>query len=440
MQRSSSLTQNILRHPLVWGGLASLAFYAIIRRGFVTSEFVHRYFASHPVEYVITILFFVGVAALVIKGFGLMLQWSALKQRTIIPASLRNPVRNQEADDVTAMLGEISATPGWFQNTYLGQRLYNALDYVHRKKSAHELDEQLRHLADVDFGHMHSSYALSRIVIWAIPILGFLGTVIGITLAIAELSPEALETSLPEVTSGLGIAFDTTALALSLSIVLMFLKYFLERQETHLLTAVDESVANLLVGRFPEQGTSSDPNVATVRRMAETVLQATESLVQRQAELWQASMGEAHNRWTQLTDSAGHQLASALSEALGQSLTQHAQALATTEEHLAAENHRHWDTVQQALVQSAQAVADQQSELVHQGEVLRQVVEATGQIKRLEIALNDNLHSLAGSHNFEETVMSLSAAIQLLTTRLEPEVPGRSRVDLQHDNPIGHAA
>jgi len=85
-------------------------------------------------------------------------------------------------------------------------------------------------------------------------------------------------------------------------------------------------------------------------------------------------------------------------------------------------------------------VADQQSELVHQGEVLRQVVEATGQIKRLEIALNDNLHSLAGSHNFEETVMSLSAAIQLLTTRLEPEVPGRSRVDLQHDNPIGHAA
>lgn len=441
MQRSSSLTQSVLRHPLLWGGLASLAFYAPIRRGLVTSEFVHRYFASHPVEYVITVLFFVGVAALTLKALELVLQRLALARKAMIPASLHHQAPfPHESADVGVMLSELSAASQWFQNSYLGQRLHNAVDYVRRKKSAHELDEHLRYLADADFAHMHNSFALTRIVIWAIPILGFLGTVIGITLAIAELSPEALETSLPEVTSGLGIAFDTTALALSLSIVLMFFKYFLERQETHLLTVVDDRVANLLVGRFSEQGTSSDPNVATIRRMAETVLQATEGLVQRQAELWQASISEAHNRWTQLTESAGHQLASALSEALDESLARHARTLSTTEEHLAAENHRHWDRVQQALVQSAQAVADQQSELVHQGEVLCQVVEATGQIKRLEITLNENLRSLAGTRNFEETVLSLSAAIQLLTTRLEPDGSDRSQVHLPQGKPIGNAA
>ncbi len=446
MQRSSSLTQSVLRHPLLWGGLASLAFYAPIRRGLVTSEFVHRYFASHPVEYVITVLFFVGVAALTLKALELVLQRMALKQQKMVPQSLHRQAPHpqapcsQEGADVGVALSELSAASQWFQNSYLGQRLHNALDYIHRKKSAHELDEHLHYLADADFAHMHNSFALTRIIIWAIPILGFLGTVIGITLAIAELSPEALETSLPEVTSGLGIAFDTTALALSLSIVLMFFKYFLERQETYLLTVVDDRVANLLVGRFSEQGTSSDPNVATIRRMAETVLQATEGLVQRQAELWQASISEAHNRWTQLTESAEHQLASALSEALDESLARHARTLATTEEHLAAENHRHWDRVQQALVQSAQAVADQQSELVHQGEVLCQVVEATGQIKRLEITLNENLRSLAGARNFEETVMSLSAAIQLLTTRLEPDSSDRSQVHLPQGKPIGNAA
>ena len=71
--------------------------------------------------------------------------------------------------------------------------------------------------------------------------------------------------------------------------------------------------------------------------------------------------------------------------------------------------------------------------------MLRQVVEATGQIKRLEMALNDNLRSLSGSQNFEETVISLSAAIHLLTTRLESS-GDRQRVDLDPDKVIGNAA
>ena len=125
MQRSSSLTHSVLRHPLLWGGLASLAFYAPIRRGLVTSEFVHRYFASHPVEYVITVLFFVGVAALTLKAFELVLQRLALSRQRLVPAILRQ----REGSDVGTMLSELSAAPGWFHKTYLGQRLHNALDY-----------------------------------------------------------------------------------------------------------------------------------------------------------------------------------------------------------------------------------------------------------------------------------------------------------------------
>ena len=53
-----------------------------------------------------------------------------------------------------------------------------------------------------------------------------------------------------------------------------------------------------------------------------------------------------------------------------------------------------------------------------QGEVLLKVVEATDQVARLEETLNRNLHSLAGAKNFEETVVSLAAAIQLLSSRV----------------------
>ena len=46
------------------------------------------------------------------------------------------------------------------------------------------------------------------------------------------------------------------------------------------------------------------------------------------------------------------------------------------------------------------------------------MLEATGDVRNLESALNQNLTALAGAKNFQDTVVSLSAAIQLLTSRL----------------------
>ena len=54
-----------------------------------------------------------------------------------------------------------------------------------------------------------------RLIVWAIPILGFLGTVIGITMALNAIDPKAVEESMMQVTTGLGVKFDTTALALA---------------------------------------------------------------------------------------------------------------------------------------------------------------------------------------------------------------------------------
>ena len=78
-------------------------------------------------------------------------------------------------------------------------------------------------------------------------------------------------------------------------------------------------------------------------------------------------------------------------------------------------------------MQQAQA---QQAELTRHGEILLQVLEATGQIVNLEQALNQNLRALAGAKNFEDTVMSLSAAIHLLNSRLGKPLPRDAQVQL----------
>ncbi len=58
------------------------------------------------------------------------------------------------------------------------------LQHVRRHGSAETLDDELKYLSDIDAGRLHTGYGLFRVIVWAIPILGFLGTVIGITMAL----------------------------------------------------------------------------------------------------------------------------------------------------------------------------------------------------------------------------------------------------------------
>ena len=424
---NSSLAVATLRSPLLWGGLGALGFYALIHRGLLTGDFVQRYFASHPVEYIAVTMFFVGLAALAIKMLEVTGQFAGLDEVTLgtSPDGGHLP---EEAGGLANLLDEAPITQ---QNGYLVSRLRAALEYVRRKNSADELDAQLHHLSEADADRMHSGYALVRIIIWAIPILGFLGTVIGITLAIAKLGPQDLENSLPAVIDGLRVAFDTTALALALSMILMFAQFMVDRLEGRLLASVDDRVEAEMVGRFRQYGSATDPQVAAVRRMAESVVQATERLVGRQADIWQASMEEAQRHWIQTTASAGKQLEESFRYALASGMKEHAEMLSAIEREAAEANRQHWSRVQAALVDASAAAANQQAELAKQSDILLKVVDATGQVRALEQALNDNLATLAGARNFDETVTSLSAAIQLLSSRLGETTSGRKKIELQ---------
>ncbi len=96
-------------------------------------------------------------------------------------------------------------------------------------------------------------YVIPRYLNWAIPILGFIGTVLGISLAAdgiqrifnsgQGLAP--LSSQLGNAISPLGIAFDTTLIALSLSVVLMLFQTVLQRQEDNLIMHFENRIRNL---------------------------------------------------------------------------------------------------------------------------------------------------------------------------------------------------
>jgi len=97
------------------------------------------------------------------------------------------------------------------------------------------------------------------VLMWAIPILGFIGTVIGMSQAVGSFDAvlgnsdnvDGLKAGLTKVTSGLGTAFDTTYLALVISVLLSFPMIYLERQEEQLLNGVDGEVRGLVMALSP---------------------------------------------------------------------------------------------------------------------------------------------------------------------------------------------
>src|SRR5262249_53284463 len=142
-------------------------------------------------------------------------------------------------EEANRLLTALEALPRRLHGTYLVRRVAAVLAFLSSRGSANELDDHLRTLTDNDAIALEGTYSLTRFITWAIPILGFLGTVLGITQAISGVTPEVLEHSLSTVTDGLALAFDATALGLGLTMVTMFLSYVVERAELGILEAVD---------------------------------------------------------------------------------------------------------------------------------------------------------------------------------------------------------
>ncbi len=432
----------ILAHlgwPLLLGAASCSVFYVLVHRGPLNLPTVHRYFAAHPVLIIETGLFFVGLAALGLKAWEVVLQYWALNVVQITPA----PAAGHKIEDAGSLIQQLDQQSSPARQSYLGRRVREALQAVQRKGSADGLDEDLKYLADLDAARQQDSYGLVRIVIWATPMLGFLGTVVGITRALGDLDPQQLATNIQQamegLLAGLYVAFDTTALALSLSMVLMFLQFLLDRVETQALSLVDTQANAMLVGCFQQVGSGRDPYLTTVERMSGRVLQASQDLVRRQAELWERTIQAADERWGQLVVSSGSQVQAALQGALEHSLQHHADELAKVEREAGERAARRWEQLQIALSENARVMRGQQEEMVRQGEMMAQVVKATGEVMGLEKALNENLRALSGAKNFEDTVMSLSAAIHLLNARLGKPDDG-PHIELKKTASKGRAA
>ena len=158
MQQGNRLFQAVLRSSLLWGALVSVGFFALVQGGAFSAlgpganEFVYRYCASHPVQYVEVIMFFVGMATLVLKLGDVSDQLRTVKRNLLSAA----PPAGQTAEDCPRLIEELDEVPASQQQSYLVRRLREGLNFVLHKNSADGLDEELKYLADADANQAYS--------------------------------------------------------------------------------------------------------------------------------------------------------------------------------------------------------------------------------------------------------------------------------------------
>jgi biopolymer transport protein ExbB/TolQ len=233
------------------------------------------------VPYVISYLSIWSLALLAGKYRRLSRQTRVL-QLDLLPRSIGAKITPENAP---AFLSYLRSLPAEFSDNFLVERVSRALEHFCARSRVSETVDQLHGQSESDEAQVESSYLMVRVFIWAIPILGFIGTVMGIGASVGGFSAtvsdaadlEVMKDSIGAVTQGLGVAFDTTLLALVMSIFIMFPTSSLQKAEEEFLAQIEDYCRKHLIGRLddPELDAAGEGNEAMQRavdRLADALI------------------------------------------------------------------------------------------------------------------------------------------------------------------------
>jgi len=221
-------------------GVAATALFLIALLPFRAKPFAAIFLDRGWVNYAEVFLFVWGSVILLMK-------WKKAKRQRqamlldVVPASLGGEIN---AGTVGGFIEHMYKLPLRLRDSLMVNRVRKALELFEKRNNNGEIASFLNAQSDIDANRSSGSYTLLKVFLWAIPILGFIGTVQGLSVAVSSLStgsgdPEQLKNSINQLTGGLGVAFDTTLLGLVLSMIMSFPMAAMQKEEEEVLTLID---------------------------------------------------------------------------------------------------------------------------------------------------------------------------------------------------------
>ncbi len=153
------------------------------------------------------------------------------------------------AEDARGIVERISALPGPKADWLLPRALLTAIERFSATRNVQSASTAARDVCESEGERMESELSIIRYIAWAIPSVGFIGTVRGIGDALGQ-AHRAVEGDITGVTASLGVAFNSTFVALVISIVLMFFIHQLQLMQERLVLDSERYIESWLVRRL----------------------------------------------------------------------------------------------------------------------------------------------------------------------------------------------
>lgn len=172
-----------------------------------------------------------------------------LLQQELVP--VREGVRILP-EDTREYARTIQSLPDTIRDMLLPRVILSSLERFGSTRNIQDVSSVANTLCESESERLESELSMIRYIAWAIPSVGFIGTVRGIGEALSQ-AHRAVDGDIAGVTQSLGTAFNSTFIALLISIVVMFLVHQLqllqERQVFDTQTYIDHNLIRHMQAR-----------------------------------------------------------------------------------------------------------------------------------------------------------------------------------------------
>ena len=186
--------------------------------------------------------------AFAILGFKGRVTWSQQKllDQDLLRLPGDMPIGTEDTRDLVTRLRDL---PDAMQEYLLPRALLTAVERFGATRNVQDVSNAARDICESEGERMESELSIIRYIAWAIPSVGFIGTVRGIGDALGQ-AHRAVEGDITGVTSSLGVAFNSTFIALVISIVLMFFIHQLQLMQERLVLDSERYIDHWLIRRL----------------------------------------------------------------------------------------------------------------------------------------------------------------------------------------------
>lgn len=196
------------------------------------------------------VLFLWSISLLIYKSIALSRDRKLLEADVLhVPEGMR--VLPQDAREYSRQLEQLGAEQ---RGLLLPRALTAGLNRFGATHSVQDAATAAREVCESESARLDSENAMLRYTAWAIPAIGFIGTVRGIGDALST-AHRAMSGDISGVTEGLGITFNATLIALLLSILVMFVLHQLQLAQERFVLNTESYIDSRLIRHL--RGTST---------------------------------------------------------------------------------------------------------------------------------------------------------------------------------------